>query len=156
MPNSYVYKILNRINNKFYIGSTNNFKTRKRNHIYKLKNNKHDNIYLQRAWNKYGEENFEFIIMKKIPREKQFEEEQKYLDKLQPFGDNGYNIVADINNPFNCGKIEKICVFCNEKFETHYHSQKYCDRCRNYQDNYYMQLEKEGVVKFIGGKYKFV
>ena len=40
--------------------------------------------------------------------------------------------------------------------EARYHSQKYCDWCRNYQDNYYVQLEKECVVKFIGGKYKFV
>jgi len=55
-----VYKITNKINNKFYIGRTKNFKERKRNHIRLLTNNKHHCIHLQNAWNKYGEENFLF------------------------------------------------------------------------------------------------
>lgn len=37
--NPVVYQILNKINNKFYIGSTNYFPSRKGNHIYLLINN---------------------------------------------------------------------------------------------------------------------
>ena len=55
-----VYKITNIINNKFYIGSTKYFITRKTHHIYTLNKKIHRNIYLQRSWDKYGEINFKF------------------------------------------------------------------------------------------------
>ena len=80
---SYIYKILNNVNGKFYIGSTNNFNNRKITHLTKLNKGKHENKYLQRAWNKYGEDNFEFIILEIVPYEDQFNIEQKYLDKLK-------------------------------------------------------------------------
>jgi group I intron endonuclease len=60
----YVYKIINKINNKFYIGRTQNLKERWNQHIERLRNNKHHCIHLQRAWNKCGEENFEFKLLK--------------------------------------------------------------------------------------------
>lgn len=50
-----VYLILNLVNRKFYIGSTIvSFKKRFRDHKRKLTQNKHGNIHLQSAWNKYG------------------------------------------------------------------------------------------------------
>jgi len=153
---SYIYKILNNVNGKFYIGSTNNFNNRKITHLTKLNKGKHENKYLQRAWNKYGEDNFEFIILEIVPYEDQFNIEQKYLDKLKPFKNKGYNIAVDTNNGFNCGVKIKACIFCNQEFETTISSQKYCNYCRNYQDNYYKQLENEGKIKLIGGHYKFV
>lgn len=55
-----IYKIINTINSKIYIDSAVNLKTRKINHFNKLKSGNHDNIHLQRAFNKYGEENFIF------------------------------------------------------------------------------------------------
>ena len=61
----------------------------------------------------------------------------------------------DISNGFICEKI-KTCIFCNEEFKTFAPNQKYCDECRNYQDNYYKQLETTGVIKLVGGTYKFV
>lgn len=57
-----IYNIVNVINNKVYIGCSKNFPTRKREHLNKLVKNKHDNIYLQRSWNKYGRDNFKFEI----------------------------------------------------------------------------------------------
>lgn len=39
-----------------YIGSTINYYTRKKYHLSKLRNNKHENSKFQRAYNKYGEE----------------------------------------------------------------------------------------------------
>ena len=81
-----IYKIINKINGKYYVGSSDNIlgtTGRWKEHINGLKNNRHDNKYLQNAWNKYGESNFEFIIIEEIPKEKLFEIEQKYLDKLK-------------------------------------------------------------------------
>ena len=49
--------------------------------------------YLKRAILKYGLENMKVEILEKdIPIELLDEREQFYLDTLQPFGDNGYNI----------------------------------------------------------------
>lgn len=80
-----IYKITNLVNNKVYIGSSKNIDRRIIQHRQKLNKNKHYNSYLQRAWNKYGEDNFKFEtveiittynrnILKKL--------EQSYLDKL--------------------------------------------------------------------------
>lgn len=99
---SYIYKILNKVNGKFYIGSTVNIKNRKYQHIHLLKKGKHQNNILQRAWNKYGEENFEFIILEDdIKKEKQFEKEQEYFAILNPFPPNGYNIATIANGGGN-------------------------------------------------------
>jgi len=52
--NSGIYKILNTVNNKFYIGSAVNLNSRFRTHKANLINNKHPNKHLQAAFNKYG------------------------------------------------------------------------------------------------------
>lgn len=58
-----IYKIENTINKKVYIGQSNNILIRFSNHKYELNSNKHSNSHLQRAWNKYGRENFIFDIL---------------------------------------------------------------------------------------------
>ena len=75
-----IYQITNLKNNKFYIGSTNNYKIRKRKHLWDLRNNKHVNNHLQNSYNKYGEEFFEFKIL--IECEDIKEKEQEFLDNL--------------------------------------------------------------------------
>ena len=55
----YIYKIINKENGKFYIGSTIDIKKRKRAHLEQLKNGKHHCFHLQRAYEKYGKEIFE-------------------------------------------------------------------------------------------------
>lgn len=60
-----IYQIVNIITQKRYIGYTNNFSRRKRQHYFELSFNKHSNEYLQRAWNKYGKHSFEFSIIEK-------------------------------------------------------------------------------------------
>lgn len=79
-----IYKILNKINNHCYIGSAVNIKSRFATHKNHLKNNKHHSLYLQRAWNKYGEESFEFIILKECNKENLLEAEQSYFDEINP------------------------------------------------------------------------
>lgn len=58
-----VYEILNLLNNHRYIGSSVNIEKRFKEHKYSLWNNNHRSIYLQRAWNKYGEDKFKFNIL---------------------------------------------------------------------------------------------
>lgn len=89
-----VYKITNKINGKFYIGSAaESFSSRWKGHINKLNRQKHRNRYLQSAWNKYKEENFVFSILLVCESTDCLKYEQVFLDNLKPWDDNiGYNI----------------------------------------------------------------
>lgn len=99
-----VYKILNKTTGKFYIGSSNNVKRRWKEHINDLNKNKSHSIYLQRAWNKYGEDNFTFEILEECKIENQLEKEQIYLDKLKPWKRKiGYNIEEYARGGSKCG-----------------------------------------------------
>jgi len=59
----YIYLIINKVNSKFYLGSTKFLLKRKKTHFRKLKNKTHHNIILQRAYNKYGKKNFIFVVI---------------------------------------------------------------------------------------------
>lgn len=59
-----IYGIRNKLNGKIYVGKTmKSFGDRWDCHKAQLKSNYHDNRHLQSAWNKYGFENFEFLIL---------------------------------------------------------------------------------------------
>jgi group I intron endonuclease len=65
LKNCGIYIIKNLVNNKIYIGSSVNIGNRFNQHKNSLRKNKHHNKYLQKSWNKYGEENFEFIVIER-------------------------------------------------------------------------------------------
>lgn len=81
-----IYKIINKIDGKYYVGSSQDINKRWNSHLNKLNKNNHINIHLQRAWNKYGKNSFQFSIWKECPIHKLFELEQVELDfcKLNP------------------------------------------------------------------------
>lgn len=56
MKISGVYLIFNRANKKKYVGSSINVYRRFKEHKTGLSKNKHNNRFLQFAWNKYSEE----------------------------------------------------------------------------------------------------
>jgi len=62
-----IYKIINVINNKFYVGSAVDFTKRKRRHWWALRSQRHANKHLQAAWSCYGEEAFKFVIVEELP-----------------------------------------------------------------------------------------
>lgn len=76
-----VYKILNTVDNKCYIGGTTmSFQKRMRHHVSLLRIGKHKNPYLQNAWNKYGEESFSFEIIETTEKTEVFKKEQYWID----------------------------------------------------------------------------
>lgn len=79
-----IYKILNKLNNKFYIGSSCDLLKRFNTHKNALNKNKHHSVLLQRSWNVYGSENFEFIILEECLKEEKIIKEQRYIDELTP------------------------------------------------------------------------
>lgn len=58
-----IYVIINRKNNRFYIGESLNIKKRKDVHYSLLRNNKHYSVDLQNDFNLYGESAFEFKVI---------------------------------------------------------------------------------------------
>jgi group I intron endonuclease len=58
-----VYKISNIVSGRYYIGYSTNINKRFTVHRSKLKQNCHDNIFLQRAYNLDGEDNFKYDII---------------------------------------------------------------------------------------------
>lgn len=60
-----IYGIRNKINGKMYIGKTQvNFGDRRDCHFASLRGGYGVNSHLQKAWNKYGESNFDFIVLR--------------------------------------------------------------------------------------------
>lgn len=94
-----IYKIRNILNGNFYVGSTINSRKRFWEHRKFLRLGTHHCVYLQRAWNKYGEECFKFEIVQQVEdRDLLFMEEQKWLDIS--FGTEGcYNTSSDAVAP---------------------------------------------------------
>lgn len=82
-----IYKITNTVNGKIYVGSSKVLEERWSRHVRELKQNIHHNIHLQRAWNKYGEENFSFDVLEVVESDL-LVKEQYWIDKLNP----AYNI----------------------------------------------------------------
>lgn len=87
-PNCGIYKITNLITGDFYIGQSTNLDKRKTYHWSPLKTNTHINKHLQRAWNKYGEENFKFETIIYCEPFELTRYEQALVDKWKPH----YNI----------------------------------------------------------------
>ena len=89
-----VYLISNNVNGKCYVGSTIHLDQRRREHFSKLANNKHINVHLQNAYNKYGREAFDFEVLETIDiddniKDKLLKREQFWIDNLKP----EYNIL---------------------------------------------------------------
>lgn len=103
--NCVIYKIVCTINNKFYVGRAVNFKKRMCIHKSRLRNNKHVNKHLQNLWNKYGEENFQFLILESCERKEVCDREQYYLD-LCIGTENCVNISKSSNNNTSSNSLE--------------------------------------------------
>ena len=88
-----IYKIT--INNKVYIGQTNNLNKRKNDHLSALNKNNHHNLYLQRAYNKYGQ--FKFEVVEECSEKLLDEREIHYIKEYDSM-DNGYNMQTGGHN----------------------------------------------------------
>jgi group I intron endonuclease len=87
-----VYAIINIQNNHIYVGSALNIGIRWERHKKSLCKGVHHSIYLQRAWDKYGENNF-ICIPVFICTHNRIEVEQQFIDNLHP----EYNMAIKAN-----------------------------------------------------------
>lgn len=95
-----IYAIFCIVSGKSYVGSAIDIKNRWREHKKCLQKAKHYNVYLQNAWNKYGENEFDFHVLEHCPKEQLIEREQFYLDLFKSYQRNfGYNILSTAGSP---------------------------------------------------------
>ena len=95
-----VFLIRNNLNDKVFLAAGIDLKGLINRHKFQLTRGGHPNKELQADWNEFGSNNFAFEILDELsPRagadvdyraEVDFLE-QLWLEKLQPFGDRGYN-----------------------------------------------------------------
>ena len=94
-----IYKIINVVNNKFYVGSAEDFGRRKRIHWWRLRKGNHPNKYLQAAWNKYGESYFMFVIVEEHGAEVNILTAENVWLKEHVGKDYCYNLATDATAP---------------------------------------------------------
>jgi hypothetical protein len=101
-----VYQIKNNVNGKILIGGSLNLDGIYNREKFTLKLGMHINKDLQKDWKEFGEENFLFEVLEQIKPQEEIiinqdelkkykykleKLENKWLDKLEPYGEKGYN-----------------------------------------------------------------
>lgn len=105
-----IYGIKNKINGKIYIGSSGNIRLRWKSHRSSLKRQCGTNQYLQRAYNKYGFDAFEFLVVEFCDVSILTEKEQYWLDFYKSYEKHlGYNLskIAESNRGYKHSKETK-------------------------------------------------
>ena len=85
-----IYMIKNKVSNESYIGQAVDIYSRWKRHINELHNQCHYNKHLQRSWNKYGENSFEFSIVEVCSETELNAKEIYWIAENNSFY-NGYN-----------------------------------------------------------------
>ena len=100
-----VFQIKNIENSKVLLGSSLNLEGPLHRHRFMLKVNSHPNKELQKDWNELGPAQFSFEILETVQlgydqsfnlKDELTLLEEIWLEKLQPFGERGYNSSAKI------------------------------------------------------------
>lgn len=101
LPEMGIFQIKNIVNGKIFIGYSKNLHGKSNSYKFQLNSNVHMNRELQNEYNEFGEDKFVFEILDVLePKEginydytKDLEAlEELWLEKLQPFGEKGYNL----------------------------------------------------------------
>jgi group I intron endonuclease len=128
-----IYQIKNLINNKCYIGQTVDLDKRKVDHFGRLRKNKHENQHLQKAFNKYGEDNFSFNILIYCENFELTKYEQFFSDCYKKL-DFSYNMreCVDSNKGLPCSEGAKRKMSEKQKGEKAYNYKKvFSEETRN-------------------------
>jgi group I intron endonuclease len=114
-----IYTIRNKDNGKVYVGSSQNVGERWRTHRKQLKAQRHANGHLQAAWNSYGEDAFDFVVIEAVDDpDRLIEREQYWMDEMRSTDhDTGYNMkpFADSSRGRRAGAEERARLSAAKK-----------------------------------------
>lgn len=95
-----VYRIVNIVTGKSYIGSSVNIRRRIREHFSDLRCGRHQNPYLQSSFCKHGEDSFRFEVVEGCGQDIMQEREVYWIIQYHSYIDeDGYNIEAPYRGP---------------------------------------------------------
>ena len=126
MKISAVYKIMNTVTGKFYIGSSKNVKQRWAVHKCPSTWKQCPNKQLYKDMQKYSVDKFEFDILCEVESERLKETEQKFIEMLKPT----YN-----SNNANGWDIERY-----KEYQKEYQKS---DKCKEYMKEYYKEYNSQ-------------
>lgn len=93
-----IIQIKNNVNGKIFIDSSRNLKNQWLTIKWQLEVGKYANSLLQKDWKEFGEEAFIYEVLEEKESDKIADirwelkqMEKQWLEKLQPYGDRGYN-----------------------------------------------------------------
>lgn len=158
-----IYTIKNKTTGKMYIGSTTvGIIKRLAHHYAMLNSNIHKNQYLQNAWNKYGEDDFEMEVLEYCDIEFCLSTEQYWMNMFNVTNkDLGYNINPLASGTPNMSKetIEKrrqtmIDNFKDETFKNKYKGRTPWNKGIKLSDEHVEKLKNANRVFTEKGKLK--
>ena len=126
-----VYEIRHVGSGRTYIGSSVEIEVRMNRHRWMLVENRHDNIHLQRAWNKYGESAFRFDIVEECAEKEIIEREQHWINETKS---NSYNMCLQAMKPPSrkgCKLTEEHKAKISEAGKGRIHSEESREKRRN-------------------------
>jgi group I intron endonuclease len=94
-----IYKIINVLNQNFYVGSAVNYEKRKARHLWRLRMGDHANRHLQAAWLKYGEQAFVFAVVQPVAEDADLLAAENVWLKEHVGKDYCYNLATDATAP---------------------------------------------------------
>ena len=108
-----VYGIQNTVTGRWYVGKTyKKLKTRKREHLYLLKQGIHHSLKLQRSFNKYGEDAFRWYIREtNISEEDINRHEILWIMERHNSYKDGYNMTEGGDGVTYAGWFDKPCMW---------------------------------------------
>lgn len=162
MRTYYIYRAINKINGKSYIGQTVNFKSRVWQHMRCYEK---ENCLFHEALKEYGYENFEWEVIETCDeREKAVELEKYYIEFYNTYR-NGYNENKGGVGGYNARAV--VCISKNGEFIKRYDSAAETEKdgfrntdvllccknklktCKNYLFMFEDDYEKNGTKKYI-------
>lgn len=140
-----IYKIINKITGKSYVGKTNNLSARMKNH-----RNSTCCRYLYNAIKKYGWENFEVKVLQECTRDEAPVLELEYILRENTLVPNGYNLILETHqgrsfHEETLGKMSKNVQGINKSGRKYTSSYIGVRRSKN-RDNFDMRLVKNGIT----------
>lgn len=112
-----IYKIVNKINGKVYVGQSVDIVERWKQHGYKAFNQNElaYNSAIHAAFRKYGIENFELVVLEECAVSELDERERYWIQELDCLSPNGYNVLVG----GQAYRITKTCSKCGKALDSH-------------------------------------